>query len=324
MDATQTPANSVKGKHSDQTAGRKRKGKNIVNAAYGQLANNVIVDEIDALEPSISPKRSCPADLLELAAEASERRKYIKEIITDINGSSNQYSNSVESANPLPGAVDQLSDPTFERTLPFPFIGSEVPVRFKVVEGTWQYVGRTKFKELLQELKKVRESDVYSTVWLYGTQGYGKSHLLAALVCYLAAQDERVVYISGCQALFNYPVKYLRATMLFAWADDITIQKLIITLNTLEDIGEFFESQKNVIFIIDQMDTLKINGSGEKGKRENLSDWIKRFTFGHKKVYSSSANDADYYEQAQNQYQSSMLPVYAGLTKVNYRKIMSQ
>ena len=105
-------------------------------------------------------------------------------------------------------------------------------------------MGRTKFKELLQELKKVQESDNYSTVWLYGTQGYGKSHLLAALVCYLAAQDERVVYIPDCRALLEDPVEYLQAAMLFAWADDIAIQKTIMTLNTLEEIKEFFKSQK--------------------------------------------------------------------------------
>jgi hypothetical protein len=35
----------------------------------------------------------------------------------------------------------------------------------------WQYEGREKFKDLLQALKKVRESDSYNTVWLCGTQG---------------------------------------------------------------------------------------------------------------------------------------------------------
>jgi chromosomal replication initiation ATPase DnaA len=85
-----------------------------------------------------------------------------------------------------------------------------VPVRFEVdnlVEGNWLHAGRTKFKELLQELKEVRKSTVYTTVWLYGTQGYGKSHLLAALVCYLAAADERVVYIPDCRALLKSAVE---------------------------------------------------------------------------------------------------------------------
>jgi hypothetical protein len=258
-----------------------------------------------------------------IAARASERRKHIKEIITDINGSSDQHSNSAEPANPLPGAVDQLSDPTFQHTLPFPFVGYEAPVRFQVVEGNWQYVGRTKFKELLQEFKKVQESDIYSTLWLYGTQGYGKSHLLAALVCYLAAQDERVVYISDCRALLQDPVEYFQAAMLFAWADDIAIQEKIMTLNTLEMIRGFFKPKQKVIFVIDQMNALKINGPREKEKREQLSDWIQRFAFGHKKVYSSSANNTDFHKRSQNENQHSVLSVYGGLTEVSHRKIMS-
>jgi RecA/RadA recombinase len=259
----------------------------------------------------------------DIAARARQLRKHIKEIITDINGSSDQHSNSAEPTNPLPRAADQLSDPTFERALPFPFVGSEVPVRFKVAEGNWQYVGRTKFKELLQELRKVQGSEVYSTVWLYGTQGYGKSHLLAALVCYLAAQDEQVVYISECRALLEDPIGYFRAAMLFAWADNIAIQKETMTLNTLEKIREFFKSKENVIFVIDQMNALKTDGPGEKERREELSGWMKRFAFRHKKVYSSSANNMDFHKEAQNENQHSVLSVYGGLTRVSHRKIMS-
>jgi chromosomal replication initiation ATPase DnaA len=141
-----------------------------------------------------------------------------------------------------------------------------------VVEGNWQYVGRTKFKELLQELKKVQGSDSYSTVWLYGTQGYGKSHLLAALVCYLIAQDERVVCISDFQALLHEdPVRYLQTIMLFAWADDIATQKIIMTLNTLKEIKKFFKSRKNVIFVIDQMDALKTYSRREKKETRRLT-----------------------------------------------------
>jgi len=80
-----------------------------------------------------------------------------------------------------------------------------------VAEGNRSYVGRTTLKELLQELKEVRESADYTTVWLYGTQGYGKFYLLAALVCYLTAEDKRVVYISDCRALFKTAMEVIGA-----------------------------------------------------------------------------------------------------------------
>ena len=75
-------------------------------------------------------------------------------MIIEVNSSSDQYSGQYfDFIDPFSRAVDQFSDPTFEHMLPFPFIGSEAPVRFKQVEENWQYVGRTKFKELVQELK---------------------------------------------------------------------------------------------------------------------------------------------------------------------------
>ena len=165
----------------------------------------------------------------------------IREMIGEINSSSDQHSGQhsgqySDSIDPFPRAVDQFSDPTFEHMLPFPFISSEAPVRFKLVEENWKYVGRTKFKELVQELKEVQESKNHPTLWLYGTQGYGKSHLLAALVCHLIARDERVIYIPDCRALLEDSVEYLQATMLFAWADDIATRDTIMTLNTLRGI----------------------------------------------------------------------------------------
>jgi hypothetical protein len=135
--------------------------------------------------------------------------------MTDLNNSSKQH---LESVSPFPGAVDELSRPTCECKLAFPFIGT-VPDRFKMDNGAekiWPCVGRIMFRKLVEELEMVRKSVVYPRLWLYGTQGYGKSHLLAILVCHLAAQDERVVYIPDCREWLQKPVEYLKEAMLFA------------------------------------------------------------------------------------------------------------
>ena len=249
-------------------------------------------------------------------------------MITDISRSSDQHSNSIEPANPLPGAVDQLSDPTFNRKLPFPSMIDVVPNRFKfddTAEAKWLYIGRTKFKELLEKLKEVRKSRSYTTVWLYGTQGYGKSHLLAVLVCYLAAQDEQVVYIPDCREWLRDPVGSIRVAMLFAWADDITTQKEIMILNTEDEIETFFECQKNVIVVVDQLNALtESNGSSEEIKRRRqLYSWLMRFTFKHTVVFSSSANYKEYLESSKEQTSNCVVRVYGGLDRVSHRKIMS-
>jgi hypothetical protein len=179
------------------------------------------------------------------------------------------------------------------------------------------------FKELLRVLKEVRESSTRTTAWLYGTHGYGKSYLLAALVCYLVAQDERVVYIPDCRALLKDPVKYVRAVMLFAWADNITSQEEIITLNTEKAIEAFFESQKSVIFVIDQRNGFNQSSCSEKraARREDLLDWTERFAFGHKGVSSSSANYADYHEQINKENSNIVLCAYRGLTRVSHLNV---
>src|SRR3954454_2129280 len=84
----------------------------------------------------------------EIATKAREQRIRIRKIITDLDASSDQHSNSVDLDNPLPRAVDKLSDPSVEHTLAFPFVGFEVSNRFRVdenAERNWRYVGRTKF-----------------------------------------------------------------------------------------------------------------------------------------------------------------------------------
>src|SRR5256885_9121314 len=77
MDVTQTSADNDKDNQRNQTAGIKRKGKNIFDLAYGQLANSIIGDEIDGPEPSISPKKIRQGDpLSKLATGASERGRH--------------------------------------------------------------------------------------------------------------------------------------------------------------------------------------------------------------------------------------------------------
>jgi hypothetical protein len=338
MDVTQTPANSVKGKDSNQTAGRKRKGKNTFNMAYGEPANNITEDGTDAPTPSTSPKRSLQDPfLLNLATRASDRRKLIKKVITDINNSSDQDSNSVEPANPdihsssdqrsssiepanpLPRAVDRLSNPKCHYNLPFPFVFAVVPSRFKAIGAWWPYMGRTKFKELLEALKEVRKSSVRNVLWLYGTQGYGKSHLLAALVCYLAAQDERVVYIPDCRTWIKDPVGCIRAAMLFAWADDVTAQEDIMTLDTMRKVETFFSRQEDVIVVSDQL-----NGFEESDGPNELYNRLQCFTLNHTAVFSSSANYREYLIRSKKQTSDYLLSVYGGLDRVSHRKIMSQ
>ena len=45
---------------------------------------------------------------------------------------------------------------------------------------------------------------------LHGTAGFGKSHIVAALVCLLIKQGRLVVYLPDCKVMLKDRVDYLR------------------------------------------------------------------------------------------------------------------
>ena len=109
-----------------------------------------------------------------------------------------------DDADQLSNAAVQLSNPAFHDILPFPFVGPAVPTRFRSIadsEDNWFYVGREKFMGLLDKLRDVQKYHNRTALWVYGTEGCGKSHLLAALVCYLTTSNELALYVP-CN--FNY------------------------------------------------------------------------------------------------------------------------
>lgn len=120
----------------------------------------------------------------------------------------------------LPNSVLQLSNPTFDTKLPFPFIGYAVPDRFQVNskdnEKNWFYTGREKFAEIRDKFEQICKDPRRADLIIYGTRGYGKSHLLAALVCYWAARDQKVIYIPNCWDFIKDPVRYMISAILFA------------------------------------------------------------------------------------------------------------
>jgi hypothetical protein len=196
----------------------------------------------------------------------------------------------------LSRAAVQLSNPAIQIKLPFPFVGYNLPVRFNY-DGDhqyWDYMGREKFTELLDAIKEL-ETTYWRGYLFYGTIGYGKSHLLAALVCYLIAAGKRVVYIPDCGACAWDPVAYFRAAMLLAWGapDDSVIRESIMALNAMDAISEFFKEQSNILFIIDQVNILDPGGTDDLSdeRKSKIYEWIRKCVAKHKYIFSASPNN---------------------------------
>src|SRR6266550_4558324 len=95
-----------------------------------------------------------------------------------------------------------LSDPSTFTDLPCPSLLSMPYQRFasKEIDGLahFGYMGRSQFHELQQRIENKNFLDGSETLYLYGTSGSGKSHLLAALVYYLVREGKHVFYIPDC------------------------------------------------------------------------------------------------------------------------------
>lgn len=298
-----------------------------------ELAQNVIGDREQAglAEPSDTTFKKRRLDsginpeLLNVAKRARERRELVvKKIITIDQDAAARPSNvAVQpsgAAIELSGVVAEFSSPTFDTKLPFPFVGTAVPKQFKVGdgdEGDWFYVGRERFTELLDLLRTVQRRCDLSALWVYGTKGYGKSHLLAALVCYLVAQKERVVYIPDCWECIKDPVEYVQVAMLFAWADDPTIQDEIITLNTWEMIYRFFHRHRKIIFVIDQMNVFEESDNSQdkdSGLKKETCRWLTLCRAEYPAILSTSPNYRSYLRQRIDDSNEDTMHVYGGFT----------
>jgi hypothetical protein len=116
-------------------------------------------------------------------------------------------------------------------------------------------MGREKFKDLLEMVERSKRKP-NDGLWLHGTYGYGKSHILAALVCYLIAAGERVIYLPDCSRFAAAPFEYVQRAILLAWADDETKTGEITRLETMNDVFGFLRDTVDCLFVFDQVDAL--------------------------------------------------------------------
>lgn len=258
-------------------------------------------------------------ELQMLAASARQQRERIRLEIEKLDQLPVSCPKDVVSC---PNSVLQLSNPTFDTKLPFPFVGYAVPERFQVnsedYESYWYYTGRENFVELREEFERIRHSCQRSALTIYGTRGYGKSHLLAALVCCLAAREEKIVYIPDCREFMKQPVPYIRAAALFAWADDESKQQRIMALDTQEKIDRFFQGQSDVVFVIDQLNALEEEEGDDKptiNKKAELRYWLQGIEVTGKAIHASSANNYSILNKPLKQSSNEIMYVYGGLTE---------
>jgi Cdc6-like AAA superfamily ATPase len=188
----------------------------------------------------------------------------------------------------------------------------------------FRYMGRHMFSEVLKDVENPNAQARGEQLYLYGTSGTGKSHLLAAITYQLVRQGKRVVYIPDCRELIMFdPFRIFLLALLFAFHDHPPSRDIITAAKTLGDLLEFQAKQlsDSMYIVVDQRNALDLDQSKSKDphrkRKENMVEFLNTFSGDQVYIFSASANEESlsYAERSQTR----MKPTYllSGMTTVS-------
>lgn len=208
---------------------------------------------------------------------------------------------------------------------PFPFTGDQLPVdRFDFSdEFRFEYMGREAFSDLWGTVTKLKVRQSYSRLYIQGTIGYGKSHILAVLAGLLSRKGKRVVYLPDCRELLRNTVRYMQTALLCAFADPASsgVRDEIRALKSPEEVISFCEQHRSTYFIIDQMNALDLEdanwdrvGNDRKGVAQKFLDEL---TYGQYRITSASASYKTAVHMSKDQTGDRKLALMGGMSEVS-------
>ena len=208
--------------------------------------------------------------------------------------------------------------------LPFPFIGLLPRSRFEISEGRFPYMGREKFRELWESVEELAQNR-WGEIFLYGTGGYGKSHLLAALACFLIQQGKKVVYLPDCHAMLLGFVNYMKSALLLTFSGSEERQKEVWGLEDAKDVQRFLEQPAHwgLYIIFDQVNALETSKANQDENSNSVKVKVKTFlntlSFHHRVIRSASPNYVNFQHMQRTQTHDIKITAQSGLSKVSNR-----
>ncbi|POG61805.1 hypothetical protein GLOIN_2v1786107 [Rhizophagus irregularis DAOM 181602=DAOM 197198] len=188
------------------------------------------------------------------------------------------------------------SNPKKILLLPFPYPGQKKPVdRFAINnDGFFTYMGRKEFRNVLKTINQFRSGTGYMKLFVYGTVGYGKSHILSAIACFLFRTGKRVIFLPDCRQLALDPVDYVKSALFLAYQDNNTKINEINSCEKFDDIINFCKPlNEKLYFIVDQMNALdeQDNTGISLEIKQQIRRDLDRMSNYHYYIMSSSANN---------------------------------
>lgn len=236
----------------------------------------------------------------------------------------------MEKINKVSDNSNDYSNPEKVLELPFPFLGTKKPTdRFNTNNNNYfKYIGREKFEIILKDINKMKAGFTNMGYYIYGTMGYGKSHILAAMTCYLIRTGKYVVYLPDCRAFTYDPLKYIKSALLLTFTYKVDEFKTILDCEKLEDIVDFCNTlglyDRRLYFIVDQFNALDydegINNAFDNDisthEKKIVYDLINKMTTEHYIIKSASANNKSALYLKKKQLQEYQMILIGGYTVV--------
>ena len=228
----------------------------------------------------------------------------------------------------IPDTVD-FSDPSTFVELPFP---SPLPAptrRFQTSKRDgvphFRYMGRTKFAELKNYTKGEAFVDGTEDIYLYGSSGSGKSHILAALVFQLIREGKRVLYVPDCRDLLSNFHKTIQAALLCAFYDDAESLAAITSASSVDDLFKFWNDHTDRYLVVDQLNVLEVDPDSDslKATKEGIYRQLNEMRFAHRYIYSASANEKANRDVDLKQAPIKVFSMYGGMDEVRHNLISS-
>ncbi len=221
----------------------------------------------------------------------------------------------------LPEDRNVYSNPENSLLLPFPFLGENKPVeRFFIDDDNkFLYIGRKAFDEVLKIINEFRFGRGFMKCYIYGTMGYGKSYILATIVCFLFRTGKRVVYLPDCRGLAMDTVDYVKSALYLAYENNSDKISEINDCETLDEIVKFCKGESEPLYIVvDQLNALDNHNDTEikEADKDRIKDVLNRMTASHYYIKSSSANNISALRLKLKQTNEKKIELYGGFDEV--------
>lgn len=223
--------------------------------------------------------------------------------------------------------ADWYSNPRNMGTLPFPFLFLYLPELFQLLDHPpgcdFEYIGRESFARVWETVGELRLPTGRGRIYIHGTMGYGKSHLLAALACLLARKGKRVVYVPDCRQMLKAPLIYLKSALLCAFPDPPSFRDRIAirACSSVRELSEFCRTgQDRWYFIIDQVNALDPEEPGQdvcsNRTKMELLEVLQEMAVTHYSITSASANHKTVKHMQRKQTGDFKLSLMGGMSEV--------